>query len=143
MNTRLFLLFASLTLQVLAFGTDLDWKEVGEITLTLPKASSLAAKGHFVRVTFLKDGTAVKRDFTTSTVFNGEIAKAIYEELAKAVAEEKAFTANPPAEVTGAAKEAAIVYGGEKRKFRFGVGNKAAFLEKIESAIDLIRWKKL
>lgn len=143
MKTRLFILLGSLTLQVLAFGADLNWKEVEEITLTLPQASSLAAKGHFIRVTFLKDGTAVKRDFTTSTVFNGEMAKAIYEDLAKAVAEEKSFTSPPATEIAGAAKDAVIVYGGERRKFRFAVGDKAAFLVKIEAAIDLVRWKKL
>ncbi len=143
MNIRHFFVLGVLTLQVLALGADFNWKEVDEITLTLPQGSSLAAKGHFIRVTFLKDGTAVKRDFNTNAVFNGEMAKAIYEELAKAVVEEKAFISAPPAEVTGAAKEAAIVYGGEKRKFRFGLADKAAILDKIESAIDLVRWKKL
>ncbi len=140
MNLRLLTLFAALTLHVLsAFG---DWKEIEEITLTLPTGTSPAAQGHYVKVTFLKDGTAVKRDFTESAVYNGSIAKAIYEGLAKSVLEEGAF-GTVQAEGDKPAKEAVIVYAGEKKKIRLPYKEKPAALVKIEAAIDLIRWKKI
>lgn len=143
MKTQLRIILGALTLHVIAAVAEPSWKEVGEITLTLPKGSSLAAAGHFIRVSFLQDGTAVKRDFTDSLVFSATMAKAIYEDLAKAVVEDKAFGEPPTGEISGAIKETIVVYNGERKKFKVGVAARVPALEKIEAAIDLVRWKKL
>jgi hypothetical protein len=131
-----------LTLHAIAAVADPSWKDVGEITLTLPAGSSQASGGHYVRVTFLKDGTAVKRDFTEASVSNGSLPKGAFEALAKAVVVETSFLA-APTEIPSPAKETVIVHRDERRKFRTPASEKIPTLEKIEAAIDQVKWNKI
>ncbi len=143
MILRLRPLLGFLAFQIFSSGAQAAWKDVAEITLTLPKGTSLAAQGHSVRVTMLKDGTAVKRDFTDDKVFNGSIPKGAFEALARAVDKTDAFGPAPEGVVPSPIKEAVIVTGEERKKFRLPSTQKAPALDLIETTIDKITWTKI
>lgn len=143
MTSLLRTLLGFLALLTFSGGAQAAWKDVAEITLTLPKGTSQAAQGHSVRVTMLKDGTAVKRDFTDGKVFNGNLPKGLFEALAKAVDKTDGFGPAPEGEVPNPIKEAVIVTGEERKKFRLPSTQKAPALDLIETAIDKITWTKI
>lgn len=123
------------------------WKAVAEITLTLPKGTSKASGGNAVRVTFLRDGTAIKRDFTGSVVYNGSLPKGAFEKLAKAVESARAFEyKRDTAADAGPLKTLVVVKGNERRRLEVPVKSPdtlSSLFEKLESQLDQVQWSKL
>lgn len=127
-----------------ASEASINVNDISEVSLTLyPQPGTL--KKRYTKVTFLKDGTAIKRELGEKKSFQGSLNSEQFSAIAHAFGEAGFFSAKD-SQSSSPTMEASAVVDSVRKKIAIGKDSPAKLgllVGVIESAINKVEWSPL